>query len=81
MFFVYVGNNDGPSTPFDATKYTVCAKVCQEQLNKRKYYSCKGSMKGRHVAVSIYASGSIPLSLCEVEVYTEVVKGKYFIYT
>ena len=79
QFVIYVGNNAGPSTPFDAAKYTVCAKMCNQQLHKGKYYSCKGKIKGRHVAVYIYASGAKIITLCEVEVYTDAIVGKYLI--
>ena len=71
-----MGNNDGPSTPFDVTKYTVCAKMCNEQLNRGKYYSCKGTIRGRHVAVSRHATASIALTLCEIEVYTDAIACK-----
>ena len=75
---IYVGNNNGLSNPFDAAKYAVCAKVCRKQINRKKYYSCKGKMKGRHVALARYEAGF--LTLCEVEVYTVTVQGDTIIY-
>ena len=74
QFSIYVGNTNGPSTPFDVTKYEVCAKMCHEQLNKGKYYSCKETIRGRHVAVEHH---QISLSLCEIEVYTDAIEGRY----
>ena len=71
-----MGNNDGPSTPFDVTKYEVCAKTCHEQLNKGKYYSCKGAIRGRHVAVARYVTAPIYQTLCEIEVYTDAINCK-----
>ena len=74
-----MGNTDGPSTPFDASKYKVCAKMCNEQLDKGKYYSCKGAIKGRHVAVARHVSAQNSQTLCEVEVYRDTVKGECLI--
>ena len=71
-----MGNNGGPSTPFDASKYTVCAKMCNEQLNKGKYYSCKGTIGGRHVAVARYVTAPIYQTLCEIEVYIDAIDRK-----
>ena len=74
QFSIHVGNNNGPSAPFDASKYGVCAKMCQEQLNKGKYYSCKGAIQGRHVAVAGVTAG-VFMGVCEAEVYTDAVEG------
>ena len=76
QFSIHVGNNNGPSTPFDAAKYAVCAKVCRKQIDRKKYYSCKGQMTGRHVAVARDVNESTILTMCELEVYTEAVYCK-----
>ena len=79
---IYVGNSDGPSSPFDASKYEeVCLKMCHQQSNGRKrFYSCRNKPSGRHVA--LYRSTGIPnpmrIQLCEVEVFSDLAEGKNY---
>ena len=50
--------------------------MCNEQLNKGKYYSCKGAMKGRHVAIGRHILTASHQHLCEVKIYTNDVEGR-----
>ena len=72
-FTIYVGNNDGPSTPFDPSTYQVCAYMCHNQTKRRRYYTCNIKLYGRHVAV--WNDVDI-LSLCELEVYVDNINSK-----
>ena len=76
-FKIYVGNIDGPSTPFRSSDYEVCAKMCDEQFKARgSIYTCHTRPKGRHVAIAHYSTAITSLNLCEVEVYPDTTNGK-----
>ena len=79
-FKIYVGNNAGPSTPFNASQYEVCAMVCDTQSTGGHVYTCHTRPSGRHVAIAHYHTNVVALYLCEVEVYPEILNGKYNYY-
>ena len=74
QFSIYVGNDAGPPTPFDVSKYSLCAKMCGRQSRSRALYNCVSQPRGRHVAVQMDFNDD-PLIFCEIEVYSQPAAG------
>ena len=72
-FSIYIG--DDPPSPFDLSRYSLCAKVCDKQSRRRVLYNCVSRPNGRYVAVQMDDPEDI-LMFCEIEVYSHPAAGK-----
>ena len=72
-FSIYIG--DDPPSPFDVSRYSLCAKVCDKQSRRRVLYNCVSRPNGRYVAVQM-DDPEDSLMFCEIEVYSYPAAGK-----
>ena len=77
QFTIYVGGFEESPTSFDPSKYEVCAKMCQRQTDRKRVYSCKRTLVGQQVVIQLDYNQA--LTLCEVEVYSDDLKGRTLI--